>query len=106
MTFPIISNVTLTAALNAAKAASDAALGDGGDAFCGFATLHVKIRKNHKQASVFIANGWRWDDYLKTYYLYPSGASQSMTQRENMMGAARRALAEFSIPSWVESRAD
>lgn len=107
MTFPNISAETLDIALKNAKAEANAVLAIGKqDAFCGFATLHVKLRKNNKLAKVFLANGWRWDDYAKTFYLYPEGASQSMTLREDMMNAARRVLAQFNIPSWVEARAD
>lgn len=107
MAFPKISAETLDIALKSAKAEADAVLAIGKqDAYCGFATLHVKLRKNNKLAAVFLANGWRWDDYGKNFYMYPHGASQSMTLKENMMYAANRALAAFDIPAWVESRAD
>lgn len=107
MTFPKISAETLDLALKSAKAEADAVLAIGKqDAFCGFATLHVKLRKNNKLAAVFLANGWRWDDYCKTFYLYPHGSSQSMTLKEDMMYAAQRCLSAFGIPSRVDSRAD
>lgn len=108
MTFPNISADILDLALRAAFAAAEVVKAVGKqDAYCGFATLHVKIRKNHKLASVFIKNGWRWDDYRKTYYLYPNTGSQSMTLKEDMMYAAGKLLREqFDIPNHVESRAD
>ena len=107
MTFPNISADIFDLALRAAFAAAEVVKATGKeDWYCGFATLHIKIRKNHKLAPVFIKNGWRWDDYRKTYYLYPNTGSQSMSLKESMMYAASNALREFNIPSHVESRAD
>lgn len=108
MTFPNISADIFDLALRAAFAAAEVVKATGKeDWYCGFATLHIKIRKNHKLAPVFIKNGWRWDDYRKTYYMYPNTGSQSMTLKEDMMYAASRVLREsFDIPSHVESRAD
>lgn len=75
---------------------------------CGFANLHIKCRKNAKVAAVLKDEGFRWDDYRKSYAhgAYDWTNTQSMDYKEAILRVFQQALRDCGIPSNVETRID
>lgn len=75
---------------------------------CGFAQLSIHIRKNDRRSKILLNNGFRWDDYNKSYYLYGGRFtnSQSMNYKESILDAVQDVLTAAGIPSNVSTRMD
>ncbi len=99
-----------TAVKNALAAARGHAASnpEGADWFpCGFAWVAFRCRKNAKESKTLIANGFRWDDYRKSYLFSAPTRSQSMRYNEAVAQVAVDYLAQngfdgFRVESWID----
>lgn len=80
-----------------------------GFTFCGFAWAQLHCRKNHKLANVLIRDGWRWNEFSKTYSMRPRiewTNTQCMDYKERLMRVYTDALKDHGIRAGVSTRAD
>ena len=75
---------------------------------CGFAWVNYKCRKNAAEASVLIDEGFRWDDYRKTYTLSAGKwhNTQSMDYKVEIIRAFKAAAGEAGVAFGIEDRID
>lgn len=79
---------------------------------CGFAWLNIRMRKNHRLSRILIENGWRWDDYRKSYTfslpmsMHAPNMSQAMDYKERVLQKMRDVLLDYGVPSYVSTHID
>jgi len=75
---------------------------------CGFAWINVKIRKNHRLASILREHGFTWNDYNKTYQYrgHSISGAQNMDYREKFLNVMVDHMRNNGIPCYVETRMD
>lgn len=75
---------------------------------CGFANLHYKCRKNAKESAVLQAEGFRWDDYRKTYShgAYSWTNTQSLNYKAAILTAMQNAMREAGVPTTLDEKWD
>lgn len=112
MANPTVNAATLLTAIRDGKAAAAAYVAahpEGPNWYpCGFANLHYKCRKNASIASILIAEGFRWDDYLKSYShgAYDWTNTQSLDYKSGILQAFADAAEKHGVNLRLETRWD